>query len=81
MDLNKSFGEMAFNKHMMRERLPHAIYFRWKNAIRNEAPLDRETADGIAHAMKEWALEKGATHYCHWFQPLNGLTAKKHDSF
>lgn len=81
MDLDKSFGEMAFNKQMMRERLPHAIYFRWKNAIRNEAPLDRETADAIAHAMKEWALEKGATHYCHWFQPLNGLTAKKHDSF
>lgn len=66
---------------MMRERLPHAIYYRWKNAVRNEAPLDRETADAIAHAMKEWAIEKGATHYCHWFQPLNGLTAKKHDAF
>ena len=81
MDLDKKFGEMAFNKRMMRERLPHAIYYRWKNAIRNEVPLDRETADAIAHAMKEWALEMGATHYCHWFQPLNGLTAKKHDAF
>ncbi|MDD7363087.1 MAG: glutamine synthetase III [Peptoniphilus sp.] len=81
MDHDIKFGEMAFNKQMMRQRLPHAIYYRWKNAIRNEAPLDRETADAIAHAMKEWAIEKGATHYCHWFQPLNGLTAKKHDAF
>ena len=81
MDKDNGFGRMAFNKQMMRERLPHAIYYRWKNAIRNEADLDRETADAIAHAMKEWALEMGATHYCHWFQPLNGRTAKKHDAF
>lgn len=75
------FGEMSFNKQKMRERLPYPIYLKWKNAIRNEEDLDQETADAIAHAMKEWAVENGATHYCHWFQPLNGLTAKKHDAF
>lgn len=83
MDTNyyEHFGAMSFNKKKMRERLPYPIYLKWKNAIRNEESLDRETADAIAHAMKEWAIENGATHYCHWFQPLNGLTAKKHDAF
>ncbi|MDO5302092.1 MAG: glutamine synthetase III [Tissierellia bacterium] len=75
------FGTMTFNKDMMRERLPHQSYRKWKNAIRNNRDLDRETADVIAHAMKEWAIEHGATHYCHWFQPLNGRSAKKHDAF
>ena len=75
------FGIMSFNKAKMKERLPYPIYVKWKNAIRNEKDLDRETADAIAHAMKDWAIENGATHYSHWFQPLNGLTAKKHESF
>lgn len=75
------FAIMAFNKAKMKERLPYPIYVKWKNAIRNEEDLDRETADAIAHAMKMWAIENGATHYSHWFQPLNGLTAKKHESF
>lgn len=75
------FGVMSFNKAKMKERLPYPVYLKWKNAVRNEEDLDRETADDIAHAMKTWAIENGATHYSHWFQPLNGLTAKKHESF
>ena len=72
---------MTFNKQKMKERLPYPIYLKWKSAIRNQEDLDRETADAIAHAMKTWAIENGATHYAHWFIPLNGVTAKKHESF
>lgn len=75
------FAKMTFNKQKMKERLPYPIYLKWKNAIRNQQDLDRETADAIAHAMKTWAIENGATHYAHWFFPLNGATAKKHESF
>lgn len=75
------FGIMTFNKSRMKKRLPYPVYLKWKNAIRNEEDLDKDTADTIAHAMKEWAIENGATHYSHWFQPLNGLTAMKHESF
>ncbi len=76
-----TFGAKTFNKAKMKASLPYPIYLKWKNAIRNEEDLDRETADAIAHAMKVWALENDATHYCHWFQPLSGRTAKKHESF
>ncbi len=65
----------------MKECLPHPIYKKWKTATRKEDALDRPTADAIAHAMKTWAMDKGATHFTHWFQPLTGSTAEKHDSF
>lgn len=75
------FAMMSFNKQKMKEKLPYPIYLKWKDAVRKEKDLDRETADAIAHAMKEWAIANGATHYAHWFTPLNGVTAKKHDAF
>ena len=75
------FGINLFNEQIMKERLPHPVYAKWKTAIRKEDVLDRPTADAIAHAMKIWAMEKGATHYTHWFQPLAGNTAEKHESF
>lgn len=81
MSVLENFGIDTFDKQMMKKRLPYPIYLKWKNAVRKEDVLDKQTADIIAHEMKMWAVEKGATHYCHWFQPLNGLTAKKHDSF
>ena len=75
------FGENVFNDAVMRERLPKKTYEKLKETIRLGTQLDIETADVIAHEMKEWAIEKGATHYSHWFQPLNGIAAEKHDSF
>ncbi|WBW49538.1 glutamine synthetase III [Peptoniphilus equinus] len=77
----ENFGKMTFNKARMKERLPHSVYVKWKEVVRSNLELDRDTADAIAHAMKEWALEQGATHYSHWFHPLNGLTAKKMEAF
>ena len=77
----ENFGSMTFNKAKMKERLPYPVYLKWKDAVRTNSYLDRESADAIAHAMKEWAIEKGATHYSHWFAPLNGLTAKKQEAF
>ncbi len=81
MDTNKIFGIDTFDKKQMKDSLPFPVYQKWKNAVRKEDLLDLETAEIIAHAMKKWAIERGVTHFCHWFQPLNGLTAKKHDSF
>ena len=75
------FGENVFNETVMQERLPKKIYKNLKKTIEEGKELDLETADVIAHEMKEWAIEKGATHYTHWFQPLTGVTAEKHDSF
>ena len=75
------FGENVFNDAVMQERLPKKVYSRLKRIIREGGDLDLDTADVIAHEMKEWAIEKGATHYTHWFQPLTGVTAEKHDSF
>lgn len=77
----KDFGRLSFNKRAMKENLPYPIYIKWKEAARNNLPLDLETADSIAHGMKEWALRNGATSYTHWFQPLNGLTANKRLNF
>lgn len=77
----ENFGKMTFNKARMKERLPHSVYMKWKEVVRNNLELDRETADAIAHAMKEWAIQNNATHYSHWFFPLNGLTAKKMEAF
>lgn len=76
-----SFGIHQFSEALMKERLPHPVFTRWKTAVAKEEPLDRTTADAIAHAMKVWALEHGCTHFSHWFQPLTGQTAEKHDSF
>lgn len=75
------FGINLFSERVMKECLPHPIYTKWKTATRKEDALDRPTADAIAHAMKKWAMDKGATHFTHWFQPLTGSTAEKHDSF
>lgn len=77
----EEFGIKSFNKKKMKENLPYSIYLKWKEALRNEKDLDRETADAIAHAMKDWALKNGATHFAHWFLPLSGHTAKKHEAF
>ena len=75
------FGEDVFNDTVMQSRLPKKVYKDLKRMIQEGQELDLATADGIAHEMKEWAIEKGATHYTHWFQPLTGVTAEKHDSF
>ena len=77
----KIFGENVFNDTVMQERLPKNVYKKLKKIIEEGGELDLATADTIAHEMKEWAIEKGATHYTHWFQPLTGATAEKHDSF
>lgn len=75
------FGEDVFTERVMRERLPKKVYRALKQTIEEGKELDLETADVIASVMKDWAIEKGATHYSHWFQPLTGVTAEKHDSF
>ena len=75
------FGSLVFNDTTMKERLPKETYKALKKTIQDGKPLDISLANVVAHAMKEWALEKGATHFTHWFQPLTGITAEKHDSF
>ena len=75
------FGENVFNDTVMQERLPKKVYKNLRKTIEEGKDLDLETADVIAHEMKEWAIEKGATHFTHWFQPLTGITSEKHDSF
>ena len=75
------FGENVFNDSVMQARLPKKVYKKLHEVMEEGRELDLETADVVAHDMKEWAIEKGATHYTHWFQPLTGVTAEKHDSF
>ena len=75
------FGSMVFNQHVMKERLPKNTFKQLMKTIEKGEPLDLEVANVVAHAMKEWAIEKGATHYTHWFQPLTGITSEKHDGF
>ena len=75
------FGMNVFNDAMMREHLPKKVYEELKNTIERGEMLNSEIADIIANAMKDWAIERGATHYTHWFQPMTGITAEKHDSF
>ena len=75
------FGSMVFNDRVMKKTLPEEIYIKVNNAILNGNRLDLETANVIAKAMKDWAVENGATHYTHWFQPMTGITAEKHESF
>ena len=81
MKLPELFGSMVFNEETMKERLSSASYGAWKTSVTDGTPLDLSTANEIAEAMKQWAVEKGATHYTHWFQPMTGVTAEKHDSF
>lgn len=75
------FGKNVFNETTMREYLPKSVFKKMQKTIEDGAELDPSIADVVAHAMKEWAIERGATHYTHWFQPLTGVTAEKHDSF
>ena len=81
MKLHELFGSLVFNEETMKERLSSASYSAWKRCITDGTSLDIGTANEIAEAMKQWAVEKGATHYTHWFQPMTGVTAEKHDSF
>jgi len=76
-----TFGSLVFNDEVQQARLPKAVYHALRRTITHGEPLDTSAADAIAKAMKEWAVEHGATHYTHWFQPLTGITAEKHDSF
>jgi glutamine synthetase len=78
---NADFGENVFSDLVQRQRLPKDVYKRLQETLRRGEPLDTSLADQVAQAMKDWAMERGATHYTHWFQPLTGLTAEKHDSF
>ena len=79
--VSQYFGEDTFNLHVMKEKLPKDTFRKLMDAINEDKILDQETAGVVAHAMKEWALEKGATHFAHWFQPMTGITAEKHDAF
>ena len=79
--VSEYYGEDTFNNKVMKEKLPKDTYKKLMEAINEDKTLDIATADLVAHAMKEWALEKGATHFAHWFQPMTGITAEKHDAF
>ncbi len=81
MELTEVFGSNVFSDKVMKERLPRQIYQALRETIEKDIPLRPDVADVVADAMKDWAIEKGATHYTHWFQPLTGITAEKHDSF
>jgi len=79
--VSEMFGKDVFNDAVMKDRLPKSVYKKLKKTIEDGAELDPSIADVVAHAMKDWAIEHGATHFTHWFQPLTGVTAEKHDSF
>ena len=81
MSLIDTFGSMVFNEQVMRERLPNETFRALKRTIELGKKLDPTIANIVANAMKDWAVEKGATHFTHWFQPMTGITAEKHDSF
>ena len=81
MEITAVFGSNVFSDKVMKERLPKDAYKALKESIEKDVPLRPEIAEVVANAMKDWAVEKGATHYTHWFQPLTGGTAEKHDSF
>ncbi len=81
VNVEKIFGENVFTPGKMKERLPKSVYKAVKQVMDHGGELSLEDADVVAKAMKDWAVEKGATHYTHWFQPLTGITAEKHDSF
>ena len=75
------FGSLVFNETVMKDRLPKDVYKALQNTIKNGEPIDLKVANVVANAMKDWAIEHGATHFTHWFQPMTGITAEKHDSF
>ena len=80
-DLTKKYGTMVFSEHVMKQRLPSDTYKKLSKTIKEGKPLDLDVANSVAHTMKEWAIEHGATHFAHWFQPLTGITSEKHDAF
>ncbi len=80
-NMNELFGSLVFNDKVMKARLPEDIYLQVRHTKEEGAPLTREVADVMANAMKDWAIEHGVTHFAHWFQPMTGVTAEKHDSF
>ena len=77
----EAFGSLVFSDEVQQTRLPKPVYHALRRTMTHGEPLDGSVADAVASAMKEWAVEHGATHYTHWFQPLTGITAEKHDSF
>ena len=81
MGMTELFGSMVFNDKVMEARLPKETYKAMQKTIKDGLPLDIGVANVVANAMKDWAIEKGATHFTHWFQPMTGITAEKHDSF
>lgn len=81
LQVSRYYGEDTFSAKVMQDKLPKDIYKRIIETINARRQMDLETANAVAHAIKEWAIDKGATHYCHWFQPMTGATAEKHDSF
>ena len=81
VQISKYYGEDIFSAKVMQQKLPKDVYLRVIEIINEGRKLDAETANSVAHAIKEWAIDKGATHYCHWFQPMTGSTAEKHDAF
>ena len=80
-NLSEMFGSMVFNDSVMQARLPKEVYEQVRQCIKLGTRLDGKTADVVANAMKDWSIEKGVTHFTHWFQPMTGITAEKHDSF
>ena len=81
MHIPEMFGENVFNLQVMQAKLPKDVFKSLKKTIDEDRPLDASIANIVANAMKDWAVEKGATHFTHWFQPMTGITAEKHDSF
>ena len=80
-DLHTLFGSMVFNDAVMLDRLPRDVYRALRKTMEKGTHLELDVANVVASAMKDWAVEKGATHFTHWFQPMTGVTAEKHDSF
>ena len=81
MNVPDMFGSMVFNDAAMKAKLPKDVYMKLKETVDSGVALDPTVADVVANAMMDWAMEKGATHFSHWFQPMTGITAEKHDSF
>ena len=80
-EIVEEYGSMLFDKKAMKKSLSDEMYQRFMKTVDEGQPLDLELANAVAKAMKEWAIERGATHFSHWFQPLSGVTSEKHDSF
>src|SRR4051812_20333696 len=81
LKVSEYFGSNTFDWHSMKDKLPRDIYQKLTNTVQSGKLLDVDVANTIAHSIKDWALERGVTHFCHWFQPQTGTTAEKHDAF